>query len=148
MITNNSQETREFAQKLAKQVKPGTIIALTGPLGAGKTVFAQGLAQGLGIRENMRSPTFLLVKNFNNFYHIDCYRLKNSEDLVKLGFREILRNKNNIIAIEWADKIRDILPKRTIWVKMKSLEENKREIIVMQGRHKACPYNGGSALFE
>lgn len=112
-------------------------IALEGHLGSGKTTFIQGLAEGLGVKENVLSPTFLILKqfpialrNYKNLYHIDAYRLKNPEEIVELGFEDLINDPENIIVIEWADKIRKILPQNTIWIKFKNIGESKRKIII------------------
>ncbi|OGZ63125.1 MAG: tRNA (adenosine(37)-N6)-threonylcarbamoyltransferase complex ATPase subunit type 1 TsaE, partial [Candidatus Spechtbacteria bacterium RIFCSPLOWO2_02_FULL_38_8] len=109
---------------------------LVGELGAGKTQFAQGAAEYLGIKRNVTSPTFVLMKkykltggNFNAMYHIDCYRLHSSRELLDLGWKEIAKEPNNIIFIEWAEKVKNILPEYTIWVTMKDIGNNKREVI-------------------
>src|SRR3989344_9469073 len=115
-ITNSEKETKELAKKIAQNRK-NNIIALTGPLGAGKTIFVQGFAQGLGIKDKIISPTFVLVRQHGNlpagrqvFYHVDLYRV---DDFKDLGLEEILSNKNNIVLIEWAEKLKT-LPKGTI----------------------------------
>lgn len=122
-------------------MRGGEIICLSGELGTGKTVFVKGLASGLGIRETITSPTFILVKEYPilkkahhlgplSFVHIDLYRLDKIRDLKELGLEEYLGNRNKICVIEWAEKINHLLKglKKTIWVKLKYLEENKREI--------------------
>lgn len=128
IITNNQKETYGFAKEFASQIKDGAILGLVGPLGAGKTVFVQGLAEGLGIKEKIKSPTFILMRNHGNFYHIDCYRLAGSQELKELGVKEIMNNKKNIVVIEWADKIRGILPEDVIIIEIKYLGKNQREI--------------------
>ena len=149
IITKSAEETKKIAanlQDLKKQpiLKHAFIIALEGNLGSGKTTFIQGLAKGLEIRESVLSPTFLILKQFpinysarggpavgwKNFYHIDAYRLKNPEELLDLGFSDLINNPENIIVIEWADKIKKILPKNTIWIKFINLGENKRMITI------------------
>lgn len=134
----------KFSSQIAKQVlrlntQRAVVLALQGELGAGKTTFVQGLAQELGIKERITSPTFVVMKKFSIFnasaslstlsqskgfqfsnkrylYHIDCYRLQGPEDLLVLGFQEIIADPRNIVAIEWADKIKPILPKQTFWL--------------------------------
>ncbi len=123
-ITQSNLETKKLAKKLAKNFKSG-VIALSGPLGAGKTTFVQGFAKGLGIKDKIISPTFVLIRQHEDFYHIDLYRLSNFDGL---GLEEILSNKDNIVLIEWAEKIKDLLPKNTIWITFEMLSENKRKI--------------------
>src|SRR3989344_6734318 len=110
-ITNSEEETIKLAKDLAKNFK-GRIIALTGPLGAGKTTFVKGFAKGLGIKDNIISPTFVLIRQHRSFYHVDLYRV---DDFKDLGLEEILSNKNNIVLIEWAEKIKKILSKKKIF---------------------------------
>jgi len=142
-ITKSAKETKKVAANLTKALKNkpilkhAFIIALEGNLGSGKTTFIQGLAKGLKIKENILSPTFLILKQFpislkgyKNFYHIDAYRLKNPEELLELGFKDIVDNPDNIVVIEWADKIKKILPKNILQIKFKNLGENKRKIVL------------------
>ncbi len=143
LTTHSSKETQKLGVELAKQIltrKPGIralILALYGDLGAGKTTFIQGLAKGLGIEEKILSPTFVVMKRFEiqdkifkNFYHIDCYRLGDEKDLEILGFKEIIQNPENIVAIEWPERVKKILPKKIISIKFKHLGENKRALII------------------
>ena len=111
------------------------VFGLRGNLGGGKTTFLQGFAKGLGIKEKILSPTFVIQKRFKikdstfkNFYHIDCYRLKNTKEILELHFKEIIFDPKNIVAIEWPEKIKKVLPKDTIFIKFKFVGENKREI--------------------
>lgn len=143
IITKSAEETKKIAanltQDLKKQppLKHAFIIALEGNLGSGKTTFIQGLANGLGIKEGVLSPTFLILKqfpilfkNYKNFYHIDAYRLKNPRELLDLGFKDLLNNSENIIVIEWVDKVKKILPKIILKIKFLNLGKNKRKIIL------------------
>lgn len=96
----------------------------------------QGLAEGLGIKQRIISPTFILVRHYNlrliNFYHIDLYRLeKNIEDEVKnLGIEDFWKSPENVIVIEWAEKIKKLVPKSAIWIKFENLGKDKRRILV------------------
>jgi tRNA threonylcarbamoyladenosine biosynthesis protein TsaE len=134
-IVNNLKETKELAEKVAQKAlksKQVFIIGLQGDLGAGKTTFTQGFAKALGIKEKILSPTFVILKRFKiknkNFYHIDCYRIKDAKDLMELGFKEIMSDPKNIIVIEWADKVKKIMPKNILWFKIKFIDEFKRSI--------------------
>ncbi len=147
----------EIVKKRPIILKRALIIALQGNLGSGKTTFIQGLAKGLEIKENILSPTFVIQKdfslklsakggsafgrkNYKSFYHIDAYRLKNPKELLELGFKELIRNPENLIVIEWADKIKKLLPRNILRIKFVSLREisrrgknlgkNKRKIII------------------
>lgn len=142
IITESAESTKNAGSNLAKKLKKqpngkkeALVIALLGDLGSGKTTFIQGLAAGLGVKESVLSPTFLILKQFPisfkgyaNFYHIDAYRLKNPKELSELGFKDLIDNPENIIVIEWADKVRKILPKSVLLIKFKNLGRNVRKI--------------------
>lgn len=127
-ISNSEAETKKIAAGIAGK-KKGNVYALTGELGAGKTIFAQGFARGLGIKEKIISPTFVLIRQHpvpnNNqiFYHVDLYRLENPE----IGLSDLWSDPNNILLIEWADKLKK-LPKETVKIYMKKAGEEKRLI--------------------
>jgi len=140
--TKNFKETQKLGKELAKKilsmppVSAAVVLGLQGELGSGKTSFAQGFAKGLKIKEKILSPTFVIMKRFKipanskfeNFYHIDCYRLKNEKDILELGFKKIILNPKNIVAVEWPERIKGILPKNAILINFKFIDENKREI--------------------
>ncbi len=143
IITKSAEETKKAGFNMAAALKKEQILnkvltlALEGDLGSGKTTFIQGLAAGLGIKENVLSPTFLIlkqfpmaVKNYKNFYHIDAYRLEKPKELLELGFKDLLNNPENLMVIEWADKIKKILPKDILKIKFINLGKNKRKIII------------------
>jgi tRNA threonylcarbamoyladenosine biosynthesis protein TsaE len=134
-FTKNEKETQRLAQILAKeilktpkQIKTAVVIGLEGNLGAGKTTFVQAFAKGMGIKKRLTSPTFVLMKKYNNLYHLDCYRIKDSQDILALDFTEIISNSQNIILIEWVEKIKRILPKNRIWIKFKVIGKKERLI--------------------
>ena len=137
-ITSSPNQTKKLAEKFAKEIsKKGVkrkafVIGLEGKLGSGKTTFIQGLAKGLGIKKKILSPTFVILKRFRikdkNFYHIDCYRIQKSKELLDLGLQEIISNPKNIVAVEWADKIKRIMPQNTIWINFKFVDEKTRKI--------------------
>ena len=132
-ISNSESQTINFALKLSKKVKLGTVIALVGNLGSGKTTFTKGFAKGLNIKEHVGSPTFKIVSEYEgkhfNLYHIDSYRLNNSNDFLKIGGEEFLNQETGVTIIEWADLIKDILPKNTITINFSRLNhENSRRI--------------------
>ena len=135
-ITSSSVQTKKLGEKFAKEIltkkskKKSFLIGLEGELGAGKTCFLQGFAKGLGIKERILSPTFVIMKKFNNFYHIDCYRIHKSKELLDLGFKEVISNPKNIIAVEWAEKIKEIMPKHTFWINFKFVDETIRKITI------------------
>ena len=137
IITNSEKETLIFGQNYGNKLKGGEIIGLCGNLGAGKTILAKGVAFGLGIKKNVNSPTFVVMKVYpikkdkiKTLVHIDAYRLSSERDLIALGAEEYFNDPSAIILIEWADKVKKILPKKTKYIKIKILEDNKRKIIL------------------
>ncbi len=118
VVSNSVMETRSFASKFARKMKNGTVIALIGGLGSGKTTFTQGFAEGLGINQHIGSPTFKLVSEYlgikYKLYHADCYRLKNFNDFLNFGGENLLIPFDGVTIIEWADIIKEILPAHTI----------------------------------
>lgn len=147
-ITHNYLETQKIAQEFAKKLKGGEVIALYGELGAGKTTFIQGLAKGLGIEKRIISPTFIIVRTYEIklktqssklkattqylkfFYHIDLYRVEGQHDIEGLGIEEIVNDPNSIIAIEWAEKLGKLLPKKRVDIYFDYISESKRRIII------------------
>lgn len=133
-LSKSDQQTKNIAAQLAKESK-AHIFALTGELGAGKTVFVQGFAQGLGIKEKIISPTFVLIRQHRIpnttkiLYHIDLYRLDEVKSLEELGLGEILSDPNNIVLIEWAEKY-SLLPSSTTKINITKLEDSKRLITI------------------
>lgn len=136
ITTKNEKETFAIGVNLAKKLKGGEVLALFGDLGAGKTKFLQGLAKGLGVKNKVNSPTFNILKIYKikgdktikTFCHIDAYRLPSEKDLITLGVEEYFQDENTVTAIEWAEKIKKILPKKTIMVDIKHLSEEERAI--------------------
>lgn len=133
--TQNFEQTQKLGADFAKEIlknnfarSGAVVLALSGNLGGGKTTFLQGFAKGLGIKEKITSPTFVIQKRFKNFYHIDCYRLKNHKDILELGFEKAVKNPKNIVAIEWSEKVKKLLPQSTIFINFKFIDKNKREI--------------------
>jgi len=134
--TNNQKETEGLATQLAQDLKGGELLAFSGNLGAGKTVFVQALAKALGVKENVTSPTFVLMKVYDlkhnkadKFVHVDCYRLSGQEDLFDIGLGDYLNHDNIIVAVEWADKIIN-LPKTAIKINIDLITEDKRKITI------------------
>lgn len=127
-ITKNSKATQALGRKMAAKIKKGEIICLEGDLGSGKTTFTQGLLKGLNVVGPFTSPTFVIMKQYKkNIFHFDAYRVK-TKDILSLGWKELVAEKNNIIIIEWADRIRKIVPRGSLWIKFEWLDENKRKI--------------------
>src|SRR3989304_2193020 len=135
-ITSSPTETKKWAKALAKATAPPKVLALYGGLGAGKTTFIQGLAKGLGIRGRVLSPTFIFIRPYKlskgyKFYHVDLYRMISEKDAKSIGLTEILQDKNAIVAVEWPEKIENLLPKGTVKIKLEALSETKRQISVV-----------------
>ncbi len=133
--TNSLEETQKIASDLAKKMKPG-VIALYGDLGAGKTTFTQGFAKGLGIKDKIISPTFVLIRQHQIpnkkqvFYHVDMYRIDNPASIKELGIEDLLNTKDDLVLIEWAEKIEDFLPKNSTKIFIKTTSENQRQITI------------------
>ena len=125
-----------MGQKIAADLVGGEIFALTGGLGSGKTTFVQGFSKGLGLTSRIISPTFILMRKYRasdkDFYHIDLYRLEKEVDkeVVNLGVTDIWGKPGNIVVIEWAEKIKDLIPKSAKWIFFENLGEDKRKITV------------------
>lgn len=128
-ITENSKQTQKLGELLAKELKGGEIICLSGDLGAGKTTFTQGLLKGLGAKAPFTSPTFVIMKKYKKtIFHFDAYRV-GAKDILNLGWEEMIADKKNVIIIEWAERIKKIIPKDALWIKLKWVDESKRKII-------------------
>ncbi len=136
LITQSAKASFVLGKKLGSQLSGGEFLALTGDLGSGKTTFLQGLAQGLGVLTKVNSRTFNILKIYKtkkgatvkNFCHIDAYRLNSARELENLGFNELLEQKDLVIALEWADKVKSILPQRRINIAIKHKTNQTREI--------------------
>lgn len=132
IILNNINESLKFADKISKNIKPGMVVGFIGELGAGKTTLIKRIATNIGVDENVSSPTFVIYKKYQtkfkcNLVHIDAYRLSDESDIV---IREIVENQeNNIVLVEWADKIH--LPKNSIiiYIDYDGEDENKRKVM-------------------
>lgn len=135
--TKTGKETQKIGFDFSQSLKPGDVIALYGNLGSGKTTFVQGLAKGLGIKKRILSPTFVFVRSYDIkiknrpgiFHHIDLYRIKNPNDVKSLDFDELF-SAQSIVAIEWADKIKAILPKNKIDIFFEAIDEKTRKISI------------------
>ena len=131
-ISNSVKETLHFGENLAKRLKRGDFVALIGDLGSGKTVLTKGIAKGLGVKDSryVNSPTFVIIKEYKGklpLYHFDLYRLDHPGSLDAGNFEEYFYG-DGVTVVEWADKIRPILPKKYIEVKLKVAGESSRKI--------------------
>lgn len=150
-LSKSVEDTKSFAKdflaKLPANISgQATVVGLYGNLGSGKTAFTQCVAEILGVKENLTSPTFVIFKSYKLktknpartesvrsggykfLYHVDAYRLKSGEELRKLGFEELLRDPQNFILIEWADLVADILPSDHVKLQFEFIDEVTRKI--------------------
>ena len=148
-ITNSPEETKRVAQALASEItsystnkdhKGAGVVGFYGDLGAGKTTFIQYLAQAFGIKDSVVSPTFVIEKiyelglagrPFSHFIHIDAYRIEDSKELISLGWEKIISKSDNLIFIEWPERVADIMPPH-MKVMIDHISENSRKIEVLK----------------
>lgn len=149
-ITTEAAQTRNLGKETAADIRSGGVICLSGELGAGKTTFTQGLLEGLGLEGPFTSPTFLIMKEYTRgnpkskgqmsnqaqeknakiqkVYHIDAYRV-GADDVLALGWEEMVADKNNIIIIEWAERVRELIPEEALWIEFEWMGEAERKIV-------------------
>lgn len=136
-LSKSEKETYQIAKDLAQKAQPGDIFTLEGDLGSGKTTFIKGFAKALGIKNEVTSPTFVLLKKYKvlnsnrgiqNLIHVDCYRMDSPEDAYSIGLDEFFGDKEAIILIEWPSKITSLLPKRTKKIKFEYINTSTRKI--------------------
>ena len=145
VITQAPSQTKKLGRILAKEIlktssKRAIVVGLIGDLGGGKTTFLQGFAKGLGIKQPITSPTFVIIRKYkilnsqfsiyNYLYHIDCYRIKKPKEILNLGFKEMILNPQNIVVIEWADKILEILPRDALILDFELIDLKTRQITI------------------
>lgn len=140
LISKSLKDTENFAKDVLnwlqrEENKEINTVCLYGNLGAGKTAFSQVVGKLLGVKENMQSPTFVIQKfyetndkNFKRLVHIDAYRIEESEEMISLRFQNLLDEKNILILIEWPEKIKNILPEKTLDIYFEFVDENTRKI--------------------
>lgn len=134
IISHSPEQTRRLASRLASLLKGGETICLEGPLGAGKTTFAQGVGRGLNIEEPIISPTFTLIREYGPvgdkpaMYHIDFYRLE-SDELQTLGLDDYFYS-NGVCVVEWPERAEMLLPEERLWIKMRAVDETKRGLLI------------------
>jgi tRNA threonylcarbamoyladenosine biosynthesis protein TsaE len=132
VISHSPEETFAIGERLADRLGPRSVVACVGELGAGKTCFLQGLCRGLGIESDVTSPTFVLVNHYRGrlpVYHVDAYRTETLTELIDLGVEEFLHG-DGVTVIEWADKLRPLLPRHTITVTLSGLGDEPRRIVI------------------
>ena len=140
-LSQSPKETQALAKNFLLQFKSfdrSLVLALSGNLGAGKTTFIKSFIRSMGVKKRITSPTFLILRRFainnkifKNIFHVDAYRIKDEKDLRGINIRDVLKEPSNIVLVEWADRIKKVLPKETIWVKFKyGKERDEREITI------------------
>ena len=128
IITKSCEETIDVAFEYAKTLTGGDVVILDGEMGAGKTAFAKGVAKGLGVLDEITSPTYAYMNDYDGvLYHYDCYRLSSGEDAEALGLTDYFYLKG-VCLIEWAQNIADVLPKNCKRVKIEKIDQNTRKI--------------------
>lgn len=139
-ITKSFEKTQKIAEDFSSKLTEGGIVALYGDLGSGKTTFVQGLAKGLGIKQRIISPTFIIVRQYkvrgkesaiSGFYHIDLYRTETIKDIQSLGIEEIMNDPQNIVVIEWAEKMKNMLSTKRINIEFEYISEKERKITII-----------------
>ena len=135
-ISNSPATTKEIAANLAADLKGGEVIAFYGDLGQGKTCFVTGLAEGLGFKGEVSSPTFAIINEYIggrlNLYHFDMYRVSGWDDLYSTGYFEYMES-GGVLAVEWSENIEAALPDNTIRITIKRIDETTREISIDRG---------------
>ena len=132
IISNSAEETFSFAREFVKKIHENSVIALRGDLGSGKTIFTKGIAEGLGITEDITSPTFSLMEIYEAdipLYHFDLYRIENLNEFENLRFEEYWEG-DGVSVIEWPEKAGNLLPEKRIDIFIEYIDENRRKITV------------------
>ncbi len=128
-ISKSREDTLAFAEQYALTLQAGDVVLLDGDMGAGKTVFTKGVAKGLGIEEEVTSPTYAYMNDYDGrLFHYDCYRIESIEQAERLGLADYF-DMGGICIIEWAQNIAPLLPRKVKRVTIKKISENEREII-------------------
>jgi tRNA threonylcarbamoyladenosine biosynthesis protein TsaE len=134
ITTTSTEGTKKLGHDLALTLKPNDVLAVSGELGAGKTTFIQGLATGLGVMEFVSSPSFIIVNEYSGkmpLYHADLYRLEAGTDVESLGIEEYFE-RGGVTAIEWAERLGGLMPKKHIEIDIVATDENKRKITISE----------------
>ena len=130
IISHSAEETQNIGILLGQATKPGDVILMTGELGAGKTTMTQGIAEGLGVLERPRSPTFVMATEYMgrmHLYHLDLYRVEQAAELGELGLDEYLSGDGATV-IEWADRTPDAFPSGCLWISLETVDDQTRRI--------------------
>lgn len=133
LYTECVEETSKIGEQLGRLVSIGNIICLSGDLGAGKTAFTKGIAKGLGVEDYVTSPTYTIINEYEGrlpLYHFDVYRLNDVEEMHELGYEEYFFG-DGVVVLEWADIVKDIIPKERLWITILNTKgDDSREIIM------------------
>jgi tRNA threonylcarbamoyladenosine biosynthesis protein TsaE len=132
VITSSPEETESLGEKLAGTLSPGAVVALFGELGAGKTCFIRGVCRGLRVGQRVTSPSFIVVNHYKGrmpVYHIDLYRLRDTEEFLSLGYEEYFFGEG-VTLIEWAEKAEPYLPPETVTVSIEIIDEKRRAVSI------------------
>ena len=134
--SSSVQETEALGRALAQHLTPGTVVAFTGDLGAGKTAFGRGMAQGLGIAQRVTSPTFTIVNEYEGgrlpLFHFDMYRLGSADDPFDIGWEDFLR-RGGVCAVEWSETVQEALDADTIYVDIRRGAEDNQRVLTIRG---------------
>jgi len=137
VVSDSEDDTRELGSLLAGTLGPGDVVAVYGQLGSGKTVFCQGLAAGLGVKDRVTSPTYTLISEYVGrvpFFHFDVYRLESSDEMYDLGFDEYFYGCG-VTAIEWADRIEELLPAGHLRVRIdRDADADRRQVEIIDSK--------------
>ena len=136
-VSRSPQETRRLGVRFAEKLKAGSIVALYGTLGAGKTEFVKGICEGLGVADSaVNSPTFTLVNEYDAgalvIYHFDAYRLKSVHEFYELGYHDYFFGKG-VCLVEWPDRVEELLPEDVMTVRLTHVGKNERELLLLDG---------------
>jgi tRNA threonylcarbamoyladenosine biosynthesis protein TsaE len=153
LVTDHPEGTTAIGAALAALLRPGDVVSLTGDLGAGKTTFVQGAAHSLGVDEAVLSPTFTLVREYRGsvpVYHLDVYRLDRIQDVIDLGFEEIL-DQGGVVFIEWGDAVEALLPEGYLQVELTMRDDDvtgRRLAVTGRGRTWAERWEGVESVLD
>ncbi len=129
-ISKSLKQTYKIAEDFAKTLKSGDVVLLNGEMGAGKTAFTKGIAKGLNLNDEITSPTYAYMNDYDGkLYHYDCYRLSSGEDAEALGLTDYFYS-GGICVLEWSENIKSVLPKNTITVKIEKINDKTRKITI------------------
>lgn len=127
-VSKSREQTEAFAEEYAKTLRAGDVVILDGEMGAGKTVFSKGVAKGLGVEEEVTSPTYAYMNDYDGrLFHYDCYRIESVEQAENLGLADYFE-MGGVCLVEWAQNIAPLLPKTAKRVEIVKINENEREI--------------------